>query len=221
MSRRSCRSARPSRKRRLTALGQFFRWARSRRLLLIDPTRGITAPEPRGFRGHALTLADQRRLFRRWTSGPDVHPHEALTGLLALLHGATSREMRLLTIDAVDTADRAIRLGARPGPTPLDPATWTALQRCLDHRDRLRTSNPHLLVTKQTKSARAPASEYYVSHVLDAAGVRPRVLRSTRLLDLAARSDAKLIAAAFGMHPEGVMIYLADRVDDGRLPANP
>jgi len=210
-----------SRKRQLTALGQFFRWARSRRLLLIDPTRGITAPGPRGFRGHALTLADQRRLFRRWTSGPDVHPHEALSGLLALLHGATSREMRLLTIDAVDTAGRAIRLGARPGPTPLDPATWTALQRCLDHRDGLRTSNPHLLVTKQTKSARAPASEYYVSHVLDPAGVRPRALRSTRLLDLAARTDPKLIAAAFGMQPEGVMIYLADRVDDGRLPANP
>ncbi len=29
----------------------------------------------------------------------------------------------------------------------------------------------------------------------------------------------KLAAAAFGMNPEGVMIYLAGHVDDGSLPA--
>jgi site-specific recombinase XerD len=210
-----------SRKRRLTALGQFFRWARSQRLLLVDPTRGLSVQEPRGFRGGVLTLAEQRRVFRRWTSGPGVHPHEALTGLLALLHGASSREARLLTVGAIDASARAVQLGSRPGPTPLDPATWAAVQRCLAHRAGLRTANPHLLVTKQTKSTQAPASEYYLGHILDAADVRPRVLRSTRLLDLATRNDPKLIAAAFGMQPEGVMIYLADHVDDGRVPANP
>jgi len=210
-----------NRKRRLTALGHFFRWARAHKLLLINPVRGLAAPEPRGYRGPALALAEQRRLFRRWTSDPGVHPHEALTGLLALLHGATSGEVRLLTVAAVDAAARAVRLGNRPAPTPLDPETWAALQRCLDHRAGLRTANPHLLVTKQTKSTRAPASEYYISHALDAAGVRPRMLRSTRLLDLATRSDPKLIAAAFGMQPEGVMIYLADRVDEQRLAPNP
>jgi site-specific recombinase XerD len=210
-----------SRKRRLTALGQFFRWARRQRLLLIDPARGLSAQEARGFRGDVLTLAEQRRVFRRWTSDPGVHPHEAVTGLLALLHGASSREARLLTIGGIDTSARAVQLGSRPGPTPLDPATWAAVQRCLAHRAGLRTANPHLLVTKQTKSTRAAASEYYLGHILDAAGVRPRVLRSTRLLDLATRNDPKLIAAAFGMQPEGVMIYLADHVDDDRLPANP
>jgi site-specific recombinase XerC len=210
-----------SRKRRLTALRQFFRWARSHRVLLIDPTRGLAAKEPRGFRGEVLTLGDQRRMFRRWTTDPAVHPHEALTGLLALLHGASSRETRLLTFGAVDTGARAVQLGSRPGPTPLDPATWAALQRCLTHRAALGTANPHLLVTKQTKSSRAPASEYYLSHVLDAVSLRPRVLRSTRLAEMASSSDPKLIAAAFGMQPEGVMIYLADQVDDGRIAANP
>lgn len=209
------------RKRHLTALRQFFRWARSHHLLLIDPTRGLHAKEPRGFRGEVLTLAEQRRVFHRWTTDPGVHPHEALTGLLALLHGASSRETRLLTVGAVDTSARAVRLGSRPGPTPLDPATWAAMQRCLAHRAGLSTTNPHLLVTKQTKSSRVPASEYYLGHILDAAGVRTRVLRSTRLVEMAVRSDPKLIAAAFGMQPEGVMIYLADRVDDGRLSANP
>jgi hypothetical protein len=209
------------RKRRLTALRQFFRCARSHHLLLIDPTRGLDAKETRGFRGGVLTLGEQRRVFRRWTTDPGVHPHEALTGLLALLHGASSRETRLLAVGAVDTTACTVQLGGRPGPTPLDPATWAAVQRCLAHRAGLGTANPHLLVTKQTKSSRAPASEYYLGHILDAAGVRTRVLRSTRLVEMAASGDPKLIAAAFGMQPEGVMIYLADHVDDGRIAANP
>jgi hypothetical protein len=33
--------------------------------------------------------------------------------------------------------------------------------------------------------------------------------------------DPKLVAAAFGMDPEGVMIYLADHVDEGRMPDEP
>ncbi|MFD9192302.1 hypothetical protein ACFWCA_29230 [Streptomyces phaeochromogenes] len=30
---------------------------------------------------------------------------------------------------------------------------------------------------------------------------------------------AKLVAVAFGMDPEATMIYLADHIDEGRLPA--
>jgi hypothetical protein len=44
------------------------------------------------------------------------------------------------------------------------------------------------------------------------------MLRCTRLADLVNTMDPKLVAAAFGMNPEGVMIYLADYVDEGRLP---
>jgi hypothetical protein len=74
-----------------------------------------------------------------------------------------------------------------------------------------------VLITKQTKSTKAPASAYYLSRVLDAVAIRPRVLRSTRLVDLIASLDPKLVAAAFGMRPEGVLPYLADHVDEGRL----
>ncbi len=41
--------------------------------------------------------------------------------------------------------------------------------------------------------------------------------RCTRLADLVNAIDRKLVAAAFGLNPEGVMIYLADYIDDGRL----
>ncbi|AYV25169.1 hypothetical protein ACFWB1_19370 [Streptomyces goshikiensis] len=42
--------------------------------------------------------------------------------------------------------------------------------------------------------------------------------RSTRLVDLVNALDAKLIAAAFGMDPQAALIYLADHLDEGRLP---
>jgi hypothetical protein len=42
-------------------------------------------------------------------------------------------------------------------------------------------------------------------------------LRCTRLANLVNTLDPKP-AAAFGMNPEAVMIYLADHVDAGQMP---
>jgi integrase len=187
-------------------------------VFLADPARGLTATAPRGFTGQTITLERQRALFRRWTTGTDAHPHEALLGILALLHGAASSEVRHLKAADIDAGARAIRLGKRPHPVPLDPASWQILQRCVAHRQQQRTANPHVIVTKGTKAGRAPASAAYLSHVLDPCGAPPRTLRCTRLADLVNTMDPKLVAAAFGMNPEGVMFYLADHVNDGRLP---
>jgi site-specific recombinase XerD len=208
----------PRRASYLTGLRQFFAFTTRRRLLLIDPTRTLTAPQSQGFRGPTLTLERQRSLFRRWSTDPNVHPHEALVGLLALLHGATTTEIQHLTDDAIDDASHTIRLGRRPHPTPLDPWTWTALERCIAHRHTLRSSNPHLLITKQTKATRVPASDGYVKHTLDPVGIQPRILRSTRLANLVTTIDAKLVAAAYGMTNEAVTAYLADHIDPTRLP---
>jgi integrase len=205
-----------ARKRRLVVLGQFFRFARSRKIVLVDPTRGLTCQGSSGFTGATLTLDQQRVLFRRWTTDRAVHPHEALLGRLALLHGASSREVKMLQTVDLDLRARTARLGDRPHPVPLDPASWAVLEHCLAHRESQRTDNPH--VTRQTKSGRGPASTVYLSHVLDACGFPPRMIRCTRLLDLVNTMDPKLLAAAFGMDPEATMIYLADRVDPGRLP---
>ena len=210
-----------ARKRRLTVLRQFFRVARTRKIILTDPTRGLAAAAAsRGFTGPTIALDQQRALFRRWATSPDAHPHEALLGILALLHGASSSEARHLQVSHIDAGDRTVLLGKRPHPVPLDPASWQVLQRCLAHRQTQRTANPHVIVTKGTKSGRAPASTAYMSHILDSCGVPPRMLRCTRLADLVNTLDPKLVAAAFGMNPEGVMIYLADHVDPGRISAD-
>jgi site-specific recombinase XerD len=206
-----------SRARRLTVLRSFFRWAKTSHLVLADPAAGLSARKHRGYHPRTLTIAEQRRLFRRWTTDPAVHPHEALAGLLALLHATPSRELRNLTITDIDATTRTIRLGRRPHPVPLDPASWQALQRCLDHRERLATRNPHVIVTTHTRTRRTPASDQYLVRVLDGAGIGTRTLRATRLVDLVASLDPKLVCEALGMDPAGVLPYAADQVQDTRL----
>ncbi len=160
-----------------------------------------------------------RRLFRRSITDPAVHPHEALVGALALLHAASSVELRHLRVDDFDQAPHTLRLGHRPLPVPLDPVTMAMLRRCLDQRASFGTRNPHVIVTTQTKTRSTPASPAYLCHVLDAAGVPPKLLRSTRIVDLVVSLDPKVVSAALGMKAEGLVDYLADHVDAGRLPA--
>jgi hypothetical protein len=70
----------------------------------------------------------------------------------------------------------------------------------------------------QTKATRAAASDTYVKHTLRAVDIQPRILRSTRLVDLVATVDAELVADVYGMTNEAVIAYLADHVDTIRLP---
>lgn len=206
----------PNRRRRLQAAGQFFRWARRNKVVLIDPTRGRSGGPHAGFTGQTLSLDEQRRLFRRWRGDPGVHPHEALVGILALLHAASNIELRHVCVDDYDAVRSTLRLGRRP-PVPLDPISTSALQRCLDHRASLATANPHLIVTTQTKTRTTPASPAYLCHVLDPAEVSPKRLRATRIADLVTTLDPKVASEALGMKAEGLVDYLADHVDRGRL----
>ena len=204
---------------RLAGLRRFFRFAIRRRVILTDPARAVTITQSWGFRGPSLTRDQQRELFRRWTSGrDDVHPHEALTGLLALIHAATTQEIRYLTVEAIAPATRAVSLRGRLQATPLDPWTQAAIQACLAHRQALSSANPYLIVTRQTKATRAPSGDSYVKNILAPAGIRPRILRSSRILSLVSTADPKLVATAYGMTYDAVTAYLADRVDPTRLP---
>jgi hypothetical protein len=206
-----------SRPRRRGVTGQFFRWAKAQRIVLTNPTVGLPSGRIGGFRGRTLSLSEQRRLFRRWTTNPDAHPHECLAGLLALLHAASSAQLRHLKITDIDPARRTIKLDGRPQPVPLEPPSWQALQRCLDHRQALRTFNPHVIVTHITRTRRTPASDQYLVRVLDPAGIGTRTLRATRLVDLIASLDPKLVCEAVGMNPAGVLPYAADHVQDTLL----
>ena len=199
-----------NRARRLGASRQFFRWARKNKIVLIDPTHDLPAARRRGFSGQTLTVAEQRRLFRRWTTDADVHPHEALVGILALLHAASSAELRHLRVDDIDRHRHTLRLGRRSHPVPLDPVTNTALERCLAQRNTLGTLNPHVIVTATTKTRTTPASVAYLV-------VRPSI--GARLLEGGAPTFDLLDDLLRGLGPHErlrLVVVVGDVVLDGR-----
>ena len=198
---------------RLASCRAFFAFARRRKLILIDPTRGLTRKRPRGFSGRVVSLDQQRQLLRRWVR-IDLDPRERLVGLLSLIHGASCAELRHLRVVDVDPHAATPMLGRRPHPVPLDPLTAAALRDTLAARAASKTSNPHVLITKDSRLHDTPCSPYFMTHVLDDAGLTPARLRQTRLSDLAQRVDPSLVAAAFGMTEEGAMHYVHDTVHD-------
>jgi hypothetical protein len=197
-------------------LRRFFGWARGRKLILIDPTRRLAlGPQP-AFTGTVLELVTQQALFRRWNN-PATPAHERLTGLLALLHAASNIQIRALAIDDIDAHNRTIALTGRPFPTPLDPATWDALQACLRHREAIHTLNPHVMVTRVTSGRTTAADSSYLTRALAPAATTPAICRQTRLTQLVTDLDPKLAASALGMNDSGLVRYLADNVARDRL----
>ncbi|WP_143626209.1 hypothetical protein [Streptomyces viridosporus] len=70
------------------------------------------------------------------------------------------------------------------------------------------TAPPHVLVTRLTRTTRAPTGAAHIRDSLAPVGLLPRVLRSTRLLTLAAELDIKQLTAALGMSYAGAAHYI-------------
>ena len=205
--------------RRQSCLRRFFRWARSRRVVLVDPSAKLRLVEPRVFRGEVVPRDVQALLYKRWCRDDAAHPHEAFVGLMALLHAASRAELANLRVDDVDSAARTVRLGNRPYPVPIDPFTWTALVRCLSYREAHGGLNPHVIVTNRSAVRTTMVSPGYLSHVLDLAGVSLQTLRSTRLSRMVMDLDPKVVSQAFGMDDSSTVRYLGDAIDRSRLDA--
>ncbi len=195
-----------ARHQRTYVLRRFFAWAKGRKLILTDPTRRLSLGAQPAFTGTVLDIDAQRALFARWTSNT-TPGRERLVGLLALLHAASNAEIRGLRVIDIDTTRRTVALAGRPFPTPLDPPTWTALQRCLADRDAARTLNPHVIVTRATSGRDTPADSSYLTRLLAPAGTTPQACRQTRLTELVNDLDPKLAAVALGINNNGLVRY--------------
>jgi hypothetical protein len=143
--------------------------------------------------------------------------NDLIEGAVKGVHAASSAEIRSLAATGVDHRKRTVTLPGRPFPVPADPATWDAVQACLRYRDQLATLNPHLIVTKATRTGNAPADGSYLTRRLAPAGVTPSACRQTRIAQFVNDLDPKLTAAALGMQDSGLVRYLADNVDKDRL----
>lgn len=95
------------RRKRLSVLRKYFKWARSRRVVLVDPTRELSSKSAKGFKSPVVDQDRQRALIKRWTTEA-VHPHEAFVDLSALLHAASSTELRNLRVTDIDLSARTL-----------------------------------------------------------------------------------------------------------------
>jgi hypothetical protein len=197
-------------------LRRFFAWARGHRLVLVNPARALVLGAQPAFTGSVLDLATQRALFRRWTR-ETTPTQERLVGLLALLHAATNAQIRALTIADIDQARQALTLKGRPAPAPMDPTTWAAIQACRREREATGSLNPHLIISRTTRSRDTPVHTTYLSRLLAPSGTSPALCRQTRLTQLVTDLDPKLTATVLGMQDTGLVRYLADNVDRDRL----
>lgn len=205
-----------ARHQRTYILRRFFAWAKGCKLVLTNPARALSLGTQPAFTGTVLDLAAQRALFTRWTvnTTPD---RERLVGLLALLHAASNAEIRSLRVTDIDSTRRTVSLPGHPFPTPLDPATWNALDRCLAEREAARTLNPHVILTRVTSGRDTPADSSYLTRLLAPSGTTPAACRQNRLTELVNDLDPKPTAAALGMNNNGLVRYAADNVARDRL----
>ncbi len=193
----------------LTYLRQFFGWARRRRLVLVDPTAGLHRDSKPVFTGPILSLETQQALFRRWTTDPDVHPYEALIGLLCLLHALRRSEIATIRVD--DITEGSLALQSRRGDLSLDPVTQTAIDVAVAHQRSLGTHNPHLFVSSfNVASSRPVRGDYITQIVMAGSGQSPRTLRATRLAALVDDLDAISVGNAVGLDPKNALYYLGD-----------
>lgn len=197
-------------------LRRFFAWARGHRLVLVNPARALVLGAQPAFTGSVLDLATQRALFRRRTR-ETTPTQERLVGLLALLHAATNAQIRALTIADIDQARHALTLKGRPAPAPMDPTTWAAIQACRREREATGSLNPHLIISRTTRSRDTPVHTTYLSRLLAPSGTSPALCRQTRLTQLITDLDPKLTATVLGMQDTGLVRYLADNLDRDRL----
>jgi hypothetical protein len=63
------------------------------------------------FRGPILCVDRQRELFQRWSTGPEVHPHEPFFGLAACYTAPAPKNCSISPTRTFDHDRHRIRLG--------------------------------------------------------------------------------------------------------------
>ena len=197
-----------TRRTQLLALDRFFQWARRRRLILTNPASGMKLTQPI-FRGSHLSLDEQRFAFHRWTTGK-APPGESFIGLAALLHGASRAELRVLRVEDIDIRAQTIRFGRRTSMV-MDPYTWDAALRCLDHHATSFSHNPFLLAAGRQRGRTEPPSLTSLDDALRPA--RPasfRSLRAARLARMVTHHDPIIVAGSHAITHKAALYYLTE-----------
>jgi site-specific recombinase XerD len=183
-------------------LRTFFAWAKLNRLCQANPVDGMEIDwGPREV--HPLPEPEVAELLRAWTN-PSTDPRTAVVGLLCLLYGLSTGQIRTLPVSAVDlTAGTFYGLEV---PAPLPDWLRPVLDRYLRWRQDVLggVQSERLVVTRSLNVT--PVHLCLFVQLLKPYGVSVRQLRSTALAQTLQHGHLKLLTV-FGLTNEGMRRY--------------
>ena len=188
-------------------LKSLFTVLKARKLLFINPTRGIgTTPVSR-----SIPLPLDTAAIRAALNSPD--PAIALAVALVAFHAVTSKELQELRL--TDIIDGRLTLHGRV--IPLGDPVRVRLTAWLDHRARTwpGSINPHLFVSRRSAPRFVPVGRQFPWRNTS---LRPQALREDRILQeiIATDGDVRRICDLFGLSINAALRYSAT-VDHSEL----
>jgi hypothetical protein len=183
------------RRQTLIALRSLMRHCRKTGTIFADPAARIRVSRPEPSPILPLTPEQIEDITHAATT-----PATRLALALAAVHAARPRTIRMLGLD-LDLGNRRLTIAGLA--RPLDELTHRlALEWLTDRRARWpHTTNPHLIINKQTASSTRPVSENALTAPFRAAAVTLEALRVDRQLDeaLTHGPDPLHLAVVFGL----------------------
>lgn len=190
---------RPSRSLAYLGLKAMFSTLKARKLIFVNPIRGIpAAPTQTNIPLELDTAPIQREL-----NSPN--PAVALAVALIGFHALTNKQLRGLRL--TDIADGRLTIGDRN--IPLAAPVRSRLAAWLNYRNHTwpATANPYLLINRKTAPRIMPVGATYPwTH----SALRPQLLREDRILHEihATGGDVRRISDLFGLTIAGTTRYL-------------
>jgi hypothetical protein len=177
--------------------GHFVRWAQRHKLTSLE------LPATR-WQGPTRTIDLEARWKQaRWLLHDlNVNPVDRVAGLLVLLYAQTPAAISRLTLEHVETAERAVRLrlGREPIALP-EPLAGLIVDLVAQRSGHAalgdRGTSPWLFPGGRPGQ---PISTYQLAERLRRLGLRPAQSRTTALFGLAAELPAAVLARLLGIH---------------------
>lgn len=193
-----------------SALRSLFRTLKTRRLIFANPTRNIDGGKPRTTIPLPLAPPDLATIAQAAQNNPALHLVVALAGI----HALPPRAIRALLTEQIDLP--GYRLDPYGLDRPLDPFTADAVTAYLAERHRRwpASTNPYLLVSRNTATRTTPVSAFWLEKLFDGLPATASRLREDRILEQAAAdgADPLHLAHVFALCAKASLRYTSARV---------
>ncbi|WP_256923498.1 hypothetical protein [Streptomyces sp. 13-12-16] len=176
----------------------LFRVLRARKMIFIDPTRGLSITPV----SVTVPLPLDSEAIRKALNSPD--PAVALAVALVAFHAVTSPQLAAMQLTDI----RDGRLALQDRTIPLAGPVLARLSAYLDHRSKTwpATLNAHLFINRKTAPRTTPVSRNFP---WIAAQLKPQALREDRILQEihATGGDVRRICDLFGLSITAALRY--------------